>query len=100
MSIGSYENNPRARGKPIQMSRCQVGGEGFVRLMRGVYRDESQSALEEKKAIADIIYAYKNLGIKTSENEITRIAVNLILHDYLENGEQSVLDRVLRALNG
>jgi hypothetical protein len=55
--------------------------------------------LAEKKAIADIIYAYKNSGIRTSENEITRIAINFIIHDYLENGEHSILDRVLRALN-
>ena len=35
--------------------------------------------MEEKKALSDIIYAYKNRGIKTSENEIARIAVNYIL---------------------
>ena len=55
---------------------------------------------QEKKAVADIIYAYKNRGFKTSENEITRIAVNFIINDYKENGENSVLDTVLRALNG
>jgi hypothetical protein len=55
---------------------------------------------EEKKAIADIIYAYRNQSIRTSENEIARIAVNFIVHDYRENGENSVLDEVLRALNG
>jgi hypothetical protein len=55
--------------------------------------------MEEKKAIADIIYAYKGRGIKTSENEIARIAVNSIVKDYEENGENSVLDRVLKALN-
>ena len=57
-------------------------------------------ALEEKKAIADIIYAYKNRDIRTSENEITRIAVNFLINDYRENGENSVLDRALKALNG
>ena len=56
--------------------------------------------VEEKKAIADIIYSYRNQGIRTSENEIARIAVNFIVHDYRENGENSVLDEVLRALNG
>jgi len=56
--------------------------------------------LEEKKVIADIIYAYKNRGIRTSENEITRIAVNFLINDYRENGENSVLDRALKALNG
>jgi RNA processing factor Prp31 len=55
--------------------------------------------LEEKKVIADIIYAYKGQGVRTSENEITRIAVNFIVSDYRENGENSFLDKVLRALN-
>jgi hypothetical protein len=55
--------------------------------------------VEEKKLIADIIYAYRGSGIKTSENEIARIAVNILAEDYRQNGQNSVLDRVLRALN-
>ena len=55
---------------------------------------------EEKKAIADIIYSYKNRGVRTSENQISRIAVNFIINDHRENGENSVLDKALRALNG
>lgn len=54
---------------------------------------------EEKKAIADILYAYKSQGIRTSENEVTRIAVNFIVDDYRANGENSILDKVLKALN-
>jgi len=56
--------------------------------------------LEEKRAIADIIYTYKNNGIKTSENEIARISVNFIIEDYWENGENSILHKILKALNG
>ena len=55
--------------------------------------------LEEKKELADIIYTFKSKGVKTSENEITRIAVNLVINDYKENGENSLLDSVLKALN-
>ena len=55
--------------------------------------------LEEKKAIADIIYAYKRQGIKSSENEIARIAINFIIADYEENGENSVLHKAIEALN-
>jgi hypothetical protein len=55
--------------------------------------------VEEKKLIADIIYAYRGSGIKTSENEIARIAVNILAEDYRQNGQNSVLDKVLRALN-
>jgi hypothetical protein len=53
----------------------------------------------EKKEIADLIYTYKNTGIKTSENEITRISVNFVMEDYKENGENSVLHKILEALN-
>ena len=53
----------------------------------------------EKKDIADLIYTYKNNGIRTSENEIARISVNFIIQDYRENGENSVLHKILEALN-
>jgi hypothetical protein len=55
--------------------------------------------VEEKRVIADIIYAYAGRGVRTSENEITRIAVNFVINDYKENGENSVIDKVLKALN-
>lgn len=54
---------------------------------------------DEKRAIADLVYIYKRQGMRTSENEITRVAVNFILQDHSENGENSIIDRVLKALN-
>ena len=35
----------------------------------------------EKRAISELIYAYKKKDVRTSENEITRIAVNFIVFD-------------------
>jgi hypothetical protein len=55
--------------------------------------------IEEKRAIADLVYAHKRRGIRTSENEITRIAVNFVLQDNQESGKNGVLDKVLKALN-
>jgi hypothetical protein len=55
--------------------------------------------IEEKKTVREVVFTYENRGILTSENEITRIAVNCILNDYKENGENSLLGRVLKALN-
>ena len=55
--------------------------------------------LEEKQELVDIEYSYKRQGIKTSGNEIMRIATNYIVRDYRKNGEQSVLAKVLRKLN-
>ncbi len=53
---------------------------------------------EEKTRVVDIVYTYRRQGQKTTENEISRIALNFLLHDYDEHGELSVLARVLAAL--
>lgn len=54
---------------------------------------------EEKSRMADLIYSYKRRGIRTSENEATRIALNFIFEEYEEHGEGSILAKVLDALN-
>ena len=54
---------------------------------------------EEKARLAGIIYTYKRQGVKTSENEINRIAMNLLIEDFHKNGEESVLAQVIAALN-
>lgn len=53
---------------------------------------------EEKVQIADIAYSYKRRGQRTTENEIYRIAINHLLHDYHQHGDASVLAQVLAAL--
>jgi hypothetical protein len=55
--------------------------------------------LAEKHLLADIEYTYKREGIRTSENEITRISINYIIEDYRQNGEESILAKILRRLN-
>ena len=52
----------------------------------------------EKDQIAEIVYAYNRRGTRTSENEITRIAINWLVQDYKENGKNSVLNRAMKAL--
>jgi hypothetical protein len=52
---------------------------------------------EEKRALSDIVYTYRNQGTRTSENELLRIALNTMVADYRANGENSVLARVLAA---
>jgi hypothetical protein len=54
---------------------------------------------EEKNKLADIIYTYKRQGIKTTETEIGRIAINYLMEDYRANGRASVLARLLAILN-
>src|SRR5918911_1635437 len=37
---------------------------------------------EEKGRVEDIVYTYKRQGVKTSENEINRIAMNFLIEDF------------------
>lgn len=53
----------------------------------------------EKEELANIVFGYRQKGIRTTENEISRIAINFLLQDYHERGDQSVLELVLQALN-
>lgn len=54
---------------------------------------------DEKQRIAELVYSYSHKGIRTSENEITRIAVNVLLEDQKRRDKDSLLDQVLRLLN-
>ena len=80
--------------------------DSIIELIRKAVRFAGKDAFfgrftpEEKAMLSDIVYTYKRSGVKTSENEIARIAVNFIVNDYKENGENSLVDKVLKALNG
>ncbi len=54
---------------------------------------------DEKDALADIVYAMKKKGIHTSENEVTRIAINYMVWEYRQNKQASILSSVLERLN-
>jgi hypothetical protein len=54
---------------------------------------------DEKRALASIVYAHKERGIRTSENEITRIALNYLIEEHRRNSTNSILARVLALLN-
>jgi hypothetical protein len=54
---------------------------------------------EEKAQLGDIVYTYKKQGIKTSENEIARIGLNQLIEDYNAHGQNSILAKVIKALN-
>ena len=54
---------------------------------------------EEKKALLELCYSFRLAGIRTSENEITRIALNYLIHDHKSNQENNMLDRVMEAIH-
>jgi hypothetical protein len=54
--------------------------------------------LTEKRAIASIVHTLQMQGIRTTENEITRIAINFLITEFQQHGKDSLLGRVLQAL--
>jgi hypothetical protein len=82
---------PRYRDTTIEVIRAAVK-------VFGKEAATHRFTLEEKKALRDIVYAYEAQGMKTNENEISRIGVNFLIEDYRQNGENSTLHKVLSAL--
>jgi hypothetical protein len=52
----------------------------------------------EKERLSDVVYGLRRQGIKTSENEVLRIAINHLLEDFQASGDASFLRRVVAAL--
>jgi hypothetical protein len=54
---------------------------------------------EEKDKLADVSYTYKRQGIRTSDNELVRVAINTLIEDYKANGERSLLAIIISSLH-
>jgi len=95
---------PRHRGPTTPEAAPTVAEDLIETIRRAVKPPGKEDATyrfsaEEKTALADIVYSYGSAGTRTSQNEITRIAINNLLEDYRANGAESVLVRVLERLN-
>ena len=79
--------------------------DSIIELIRKAVKDVGKESAtyrftpEEKKALLELTFTYKVQGCKTSENELARIAINFILEDHKHNGRNSILEKVLQALN-
>lgn len=77
-----------------------------VELIRAAVKEFGKEAatqrwtVEEKRAVNEIKFTYQQQGIRTGETEIARIGINFLIEDYRQNGENSILHKVLKALNG
>jgi hypothetical protein len=64
----------------------------------GTKRTTIRFSRSEKAALREIVHTYDRREIRTTENELTRIAVSWLVEDYRELGEGSVLVRVVAQL--
>lgn len=53
----------------------------------------------EKAQLSEILFAHRKKGVRTNENEVTRIAINFVIADFKNKGDESILSKVLRVLN-
>lgn len=99
----SRHHDPLKPSYPV--TNAQYYDDALVKEIRKRVKDFGKEAAtyrlteEEKRKLYDLVYRYKLRDIRTSENEITRIAINFILDDYQLNNKASILNRVIEALN-
>ena len=114
------ETKPRQRGITVSRHHASVsprvpsshrdttvsaGTKGLIDQLRKAVREIGKEAathrftVAEKRALTDLVYVYHQQGIRTSENEVARIAINFILSDYAAAGKDSILDTVIHKLN-
>ena len=67
----------------------------MVREQLGVKAATYRFTPEEKRALRELVYTYEGTGTRTSENEIIRIALNWLLADYQQHGQESILAQTL-----
>jgi hypothetical protein len=83
---------PAIEGDPIEIIRTAVKHFGKESATQRL-------TIEEKQDLREIEFTYLKQGIHTTGNEIIRIAINSLVLDYKQYGENSVLANVLKKLN-
>ena len=85
---GPYHSLPPEAVQAIERTLKRSGREvSYVRL-----------SPDEKERLAEISYTYKREGLKVSETDIHRIALNYLLADYELNKHDSVLASTIASL--
>lgn len=93
---------PRYQGTTNKTHKRR-GTDDLVDALRRAVMQENKYAANyrlsqtEKEALADMIYALNKQGLKTTEIEIARVAINWLINDYNERAEESVLVKVLES---
>lgn len=54
--------------------------------------------LQEKNALVEIIYYFRKNNYRLSENEIARIAINLLIEDFKTDKKSCMLSRIAEAM--
>lgn len=100
-TIPSNHDTEASRHHGVVVSRYHDTTIEFVRKAVKEFGKEAAThrfTLAEKRAIANIVHSLNMQGIRTTENEITRIAINFVIDEFNRQEKDSILGLVLQAL--
>lgn len=100
-TIPSNHDTEVSRHQGVMASRYHDTTIEFVRKSVKEFGKEAAThrfTLAEKRAIANIVHSLNMQGIRTTENEITRIAINFVIDEFNRQEKDSILGLVLQAL--
>lgn len=88
---------PSDQRAPTLLPSDQSVIEELQRALRAVGKEifNVRIAPEEKRRVDAAVHAFKTEGVRTSANDLGRIALNYLLADHDSHDEQSILSRVL-----
>ncbi len=96
---------PDAKAQPKNETKKAEPSAEVVEAIRNSVREVGYKNAEigftstEHEAVKDLVYIFSKQGIRTSQVQIARIGVIHLINDHKLNGENSVLAKVLKALN-
>ena len=97
----SPTRRPRKKTEPVPNPSPKNYANAICRAVRRAGKEAGTYRLsaKEKAALVKIVYSFRIRGIRTSENQVARIAINHTIEDLEQKGTESVLSRTLEALN-
>ncbi len=103
--LPKHESNSKPTLKPLHLDTLQPRYLAtWIESIRKAVKEIGKEAATyrftqaEKRSLLETVYSFNLKGNKTTENEITRIAVNFILQDFKTNKKESILNRVIESL--
>lgn len=97
----SHRDTEVSSNHGIVVSRYQATTIEYVRKSVKEFGKEAAThrfTLAEKRAIANIVHTLNMQGVRTTENEVTRIAINFVIDEFNRQEKDSLLGLVLQAL--
>ncbi len=97
----SHHDTEVSRHHGVMVSRYQDTTVEFIRRAVKEFGKEAAThrfTLAEKRAIANVVHSLNMQGVRTTENEVTRIAINFVIDEFNRQEKDSLLGLVLQAL--